>query len=285
MTLWSEMFSWRKTIVRVQCKYPYREIAASQDYTLQVCIKKAVAQYRLIAELCGSPDKDLMGKLARNEAILNVITHLGVYKRKRFADFFPKSFPPDLIDFLDRVLVLDPEKRMTVQEALAHPYLAEYSVPEDEPVACGPFVIKECNDCHRTLTEWKGTPQTHSPFLLISLNFRALHFVSLSAQRERVALVVTKTALQFGLRSTNTEVLARILIQRLLKNKTMTCETLYENDWLHMRDIGYTIVNDSRKIIENKEMSSLVIHNNAGYGIGDVIERGLTSNSVTLGTQ
>uniref|UniRef100_A0A9J2P3C0 Protein kinase domain-containing protein n=1 Tax=Ascaris lumbricoides TaxID=6252 RepID=A0A9J2P3C0_ASCLU len=125
----------------------------------------AMAQYRLITELCGSPDKDLMAKLARNEAVLNVLTHLGVYQRKRFVDFFPKSFPPDLIDFLDRILVLDPEKRMTVQEALAHPYLAEYSVPEDEPVAPGPFVIKECSHPHRTLNEWKDTSVFVFPYV------------------------------------------------------------------------------------------------------------------------
>lgn len=71
----------------------------------------AIAQYRLIAELCGSPDQELMSKLASNEAILNVITHLGVYKRKNFSEYFPSSFSPDLIDFLDKILVLDPEKR------------------------------------------------------------------------------------------------------------------------------------------------------------------------------
>lgn len=70
-----------------------------------------MAQYRLIAELCGSPDRELLAKLASNEAILNVITKLGVYPRKVFADYFPKSFSRALVDFLDRILVLDPEKR------------------------------------------------------------------------------------------------------------------------------------------------------------------------------
>lgn len=114
----------------------------------------SMAQYRLIAELCGSPDRDLLAKLASNEAVLNVITKLGIYPRKNFADYFPKTFSPHLVDFLDRILVLDPEKRMTVTEALAHPYLEEYSMPEDEPVADGPFILDEGSP-ERTVAEWK----------------------------------------------------------------------------------------------------------------------------------
>lgn len=70
-----------------------------------------MAQYRLIAELCGSPDQELLAKLASNEAILCVIEKLGIYPRKSFSDYFPKTFSKDLVDFLDRILVLDPEKR------------------------------------------------------------------------------------------------------------------------------------------------------------------------------
>lgn len=74
----------------------------------------AMAQYRLIAQLCGSPDLELLAKLASNEAILNVITKLGVYSRKSFSDYFPKKFSKHLVDFMDRILVLDPEKRQVI---------------------------------------------------------------------------------------------------------------------------------------------------------------------------
>nr|CDP91429.1 BMA-PMK-3, isoform b [Brugia malayi] len=115
----------------------------------------SMAQYRLIAELCGSPDPELLVKLASNEAILNVITKLGVYSRKSFSEYFPKTFSKHLVDFLDRILVLDPEKRMTVTDALSHPYLEEYSMPEDEPVADGPFILDEGSN-GRTIAEWKA---------------------------------------------------------------------------------------------------------------------------------
>lgn len=42
---------------------------------------------------------------------------------------------------------------MTVEEALKHPYLAEFSEPEDEPAAEAPFSL---DDRERSIQEWKG---------------------------------------------------------------------------------------------------------------------------------
>lgn len=39
------------------------------------------------------------------------------------------------MDLLEKMLVLDTDKRITAAEALAHPYFAQYHDPEDEPVA------------------------------------------------------------------------------------------------------------------------------------------------------
>jgi p38 MAP kinase len=38
------------------------------------------------------------------------------------------------VDLLEKMLDIDPEKRITTTEALAHPYVSTYSDPEDEPV-------------------------------------------------------------------------------------------------------------------------------------------------------
>ena len=46
---------------------------------------------------------------------------------------------PRLLDLLDKLLSFSPMTRMVVEEALAHPYLEEYSDPKDEPVAEKPF--------------------------------------------------------------------------------------------------------------------------------------------------
>ena len=47
---------------------------------------------------------------------------------------FPKT--SDLaLDLLEKLLAFNPVKRITVEEALRHPYLDPYHDPEDEPTA------------------------------------------------------------------------------------------------------------------------------------------------------
>ncbi|KAK9898530.1 mitogen-activated protein kinase [Cystobasidium minutum MCA 4210] len=53
-------------------------------------------------------------------------------KRKPLALLFPNA-SLEALDFLEKTLTFDPKKRMTVEEALAHPYLAAYHDPTDEP--------------------------------------------------------------------------------------------------------------------------------------------------------
>uniref|UniRef100_A0A8C7IPU5 Mitogen-activated protein kinase n=1 Tax=Oncorhynchus kisutch TaxID=8019 RepID=A0A8C7IPU5_ONCKI len=45
------------------------------------------------------------------------------------------------LDLLGRMLTFNPIKRITVEEALAHPYLEQYYDPTDEPVAEEPFTF------------------------------------------------------------------------------------------------------------------------------------------------
>lgn len=52
----------------------------------------------------------------------------------------PYSCPYLALDLLDRMLTFNPNKRITVEEALAHPYLEQYYDPTDEvgqPPAAG----------------------------------------------------------------------------------------------------------------------------------------------------
>lgn len=45
------------------------------------------------------------------------------------------------LDLLNKMLVFDPAKRISVQEALAHPWLAALHDESDEPVADVPFTF------------------------------------------------------------------------------------------------------------------------------------------------
>ncbi|XP_077104282.1 mitogen-activated protein kinase 6 [Siphateles boraxobius] len=50
---------------------------------------------------------------------------------------------PEALDFLEKILTFNPMDRLTAEEALAHPYMSDYSFPLDEPVSSHPFHIED----------------------------------------------------------------------------------------------------------------------------------------------
>jgi serine/threonine protein kinase len=65
---------------------------------------------------------------------------------KKLADMYPKANPL-AIDLLSRMLEWDPEKRITVDEALAHPYLEKMHDEEDEFVCEQEFNYNFTENC------------------------------------------------------------------------------------------------------------------------------------------
>ncbi|KAJ8391653.1 hypothetical protein AAFF_G00087940 [Aldrovandia affinis] len=47
------------------------------------------------------------------------------------------------LDFLEKILTFNPMDRLTAEEALAHPYMNDYSFPLDEPISSHPFHIED----------------------------------------------------------------------------------------------------------------------------------------------
>jgi hypothetical protein len=70
-------------------------------------------QYKLIIRLCGRPDGELVNKIEQQNspAMRMVIERMsGTGDRKNFFRVFAES-PRDAVDLLDKLLVLDPDKR------------------------------------------------------------------------------------------------------------------------------------------------------------------------------
>ncbi|KAF7805543.1 mitogen-activated protein kinase 3 [Senna tora] len=99
--------------------------------------KDHVHQMRLLTELLGTPTEADLG-LVRNEDAKRYIRQLPQYPRQPLARVFPHVHPL-AIDLIDRMLTIDPTRRITVEEALAHPYLAKLHDTADEPVCAEPF--------------------------------------------------------------------------------------------------------------------------------------------------
>jgi len=88
-------------------------------------------QLDLILDVIGTPTlEEFYGITSRRSR--DYIRALPIRKRRPFSTLFPKA-SPEALDFLAKTLTFDPKKRMTVGQALEHPYLAAYHDPEDEP--------------------------------------------------------------------------------------------------------------------------------------------------------
>ncbi|KZC07746.1 PREDICTED: mitogen-activated protein kinase 14B-like [Dufourea novaeangliae] len=92
-----------------------------------------IHQLNLIMEILGTPRDEFMQKIS-SESARNYIQSLPPLKKKNFKDVF-RGANPLAIDLLELMLELDAEKRITAEQALAHPYLAQYADPTDEPVS------------------------------------------------------------------------------------------------------------------------------------------------------
>ncbi|KAJ7185656.1 mitogen-activated protein kinase [Mycena filopes] len=90
-------------------------------------------QLTLILDVLGTPTLDEFYAISTRRS-RDYIRALPFRKRRPFAQLFPNATPLAL-DFLAKTLTFDPKKRITAEDALAHPYLEAYHDPDDEPVA------------------------------------------------------------------------------------------------------------------------------------------------------
>ncbi|BGP15880.1 hypothetical protein JCM10213_003691 [Rhodosporidiobolus nylandii] len=90
-------------------------------------------QLTLILSVTGTPTLDEFYRITSRRS-RDYLRALPFQKKKNFADLFPNASPL-AVDFLAKTLTFDPTKRITVEQALAHPYMSQYHDPDDEPVA------------------------------------------------------------------------------------------------------------------------------------------------------
>ncbi|RDX76579.1 Mitogen-activated protein kinase-like MMK1, partial [Mucuna pruriens] len=95
-----------------------------------------VHQLRLLMELIGTPSEADLGFL--NENAKRYIRQLPLYRRQSFQEKF-QHVHLEAIDLVEKMLTFDPRKRITVEDALAHPYLTSLHDISDEPVCMTPF--------------------------------------------------------------------------------------------------------------------------------------------------
>ncbi|KAK4488315.1 hypothetical protein RD792_004071 [Penstemon davidsonii] len=99
--------------------------------------KDYVHQLKLITELLGTPDETSL-KFLRSDNARRYVKQLPPYPKQQLSVRFP-SMSPLALDLLGKMLVFDPTQRITVDEALCHPYLSSLHDINDEPISSRPF--------------------------------------------------------------------------------------------------------------------------------------------------
>jgi len=99
--------------------------------------KDYINQITRIVDIMGSPTEDDLQNIGSEQA-RQYIRSLGHRPKVPLTRLFPRATSLAL-DLLERTLAFDPAKRITVDAALSHPYLAALHDPADEPNAIAPF--------------------------------------------------------------------------------------------------------------------------------------------------
>lgn len=112
-----------------------------------------IEQVNLIIEKRGTPDEETMEWISNDNA-KKYIESLEVKEKIPIADLVP-FHSAEAQDLIDRLLDFNAMTRITVDEAIKHPYLESLHDPDDEPVFDGEIDFSFENDTTLTLEDVK----------------------------------------------------------------------------------------------------------------------------------
>ncbi|CCU82891.1 MAP kinase-II [Blumeria hordei DH14] len=90
-----------------------------------------VDQLNQILHVLGTPNEETLARIGSPRA-QEYVRNLPFMAKRPFAQIFPNA-NPDALDLLNRMLAFDPASRISVEEALEHPYLQIWHDVSDEP--------------------------------------------------------------------------------------------------------------------------------------------------------
>ncbi|KAG5915917.1 Subtilisin-like proteinase Spm1, partial [Claviceps sorghi] len=90
-----------------------------------------VDQLNQILHILGTPNEETLCRIGSPRA-QEYVRNLPVMPKKSFPSLFPQA-NPDALDLLDKMLAFDPSSRISVEQALEHPYLQVWHDASDEP--------------------------------------------------------------------------------------------------------------------------------------------------------
>lgn len=86
----------------------------------------------------------------------SVIQRMLSRPRVPLEELLPPSTPPDALDLISRLLVFNPDKRLTADEALEHPYVRRFHNPVNEPSLDYDVVLPVDDDTQLSVAEYRN---------------------------------------------------------------------------------------------------------------------------------
>ncbi|XP_042357582.1 mitogen-activated protein kinase 8 isoform X4 [Plectropomus leopardus] len=124
-----------------------------------------IDQWNKVIEQLGTPSQDFLMKL--NQSVRTYVENRPRYAGYSFEKLFPDVlFPADsdhnklkasqARDLLSKMLVIDASKRISVDEALQHPYINVWYDPAEVEAPPPKILDKQLDEREHTVEEWKG---------------------------------------------------------------------------------------------------------------------------------
>ncbi|NXC08643.1 MK15 kinase, partial [Orthonyx spaldingii] len=92
----------------------------------------------------------------QSEYKASVINCMSSRQRVAFEEIFPSSTPLPALDLLKKLLVFNPDKRLTAEEALQHPYVKRFHCPSREPSLDFDVILPLGDDVQLSVAEYRN---------------------------------------------------------------------------------------------------------------------------------
>ncbi|NXB93586.1 MK15 kinase, partial [Vidua chalybeata] len=92
----------------------------------------------------------------QSEYKASVINHMSSRQRVAFEEIFPSSTPLPALDLLKKLLVFNPDKRLTAEQALQHPYVSRFHCPSREPSLDFDVILPLGDDVQLSVAEYRN---------------------------------------------------------------------------------------------------------------------------------
>ncbi|XP_016352367.1 extracellular signal-regulated kinase 2-like [Sinocyclocheilus anshuiensis] len=92
----------------------------------------------------------------RSEYGASVIQRMLLRRQVPLDEILPASVRPDALDLVQRLLVFNPDKRLSAEEALQHPYVSKFHNPAREPSLVYDVILPVDDDIQISVTQYRN---------------------------------------------------------------------------------------------------------------------------------